>query len=224
MKHLIYSFPNDGMHGLDLGVGGKLLRLMLKQKKIDSVAVNLSIDATTPYIPSDFPRKQRRTDYADQYKASELRFFSLYSGIVILKNNCDPDVYYNFLTFFVAYRLMSGKKGKIEDGALESADKLAQTFVDDFASLYGAEHVSFNIHAFLHFPTLVQLHGPIHSFSCYKYENFYMSLRSWVRKPSDYLPQLYTRWYQTGGVAKKKQKGNRFGSFKLSNNRKDSCF
>lgn len=223
VKDLIYSFPTDGMHGIDLGTGGKLLRLMIDKKKIDKVTVNLSIDAMTPYIPSDFPRKQRRLEFIDHYKASELRFFSLYSGIVILKNSCDPDIYYNFLTFSVAYRLMSGKKGIIENGALESADQLVQMFVTEFATLYGPENVSFNIHAFLHFPLLANIHGPIHSFSCYKYENYYMLLRSWIRKPSDYFLQIYTRWSQSKGIAKKKEELDHFGSFKLSNNQKDSC-
>lgn len=211
------------MHGIDLGTGGKLLRLMIEMKKIDTVAANLMIDAIISYVPTDFPRKPRRLEFLEHYKASELRFFSLYSGMVILKKTCDPEFYKHFLKFSISYRLMSGKKGIIEEGALESADKLAQIFVKQFAELYGPHNVSFNIHLFLHFAALVHIHGPIHNFSCYKYENYYMLLRSWIRKPSDYFSQIFTRWSQTKGIVKKKGNSKDFNSYKLNSNRKDCC-
>lgn len=223
VKDLVYSFPTDLMHALDSGSTGKTLRLLIETRKINVTSANLLIDAMTPYIPSDFPRKMRRLDDFEHYKAIELRYFGAYCGPVIMKQCCNNETYKHFLDYFVAYRIMMGKNGKVDKEMLKLAETLIQRFVEEFARLYGEQHVSWNIHALLHVPKLVSIYGPIDKITCYKFENYYMMMRRWIRKPSDIFQQIFSRWKQTRGIAKAKSDTNKFGTFNYNHNRKDSC-
>lgn len=223
VEDLIYSFPTDLMHCLDSGSSGKTLRLIMVLKKINVTAANIMIDSMSKYIPSDFSRKLRRLDDFEHYKAVELRYFGAYCGPVILKECCDEATYEHFLDYFVAYRIMMGKNGKVDKKLLELADKLMQRFVERFARIYGEHNVSWNIHALLHIPKLVSIYGPIDRLTCYKFENYYMMMRQWIRKPSDIFQQIFSRWKQTRGTAKPKSETNKFEFFQLNNNRRDSC-
>lgn len=223
VKDLVFSFPTDLMHCFDAGVTGKILRLLIDSKKINVTMANLLIDAMSPYIPSDFPRKMRRFDDLEHYKAVELRFFGAYCGLVIIKLCCDNEIYENFLDYFVAYRILMGKNGVVNENWLSLAQTLIERFVQGFARIYGEQHVSWNIHAMLHVTKLVSIHGPIDQLTCYKFENYYMLMRRWIRKPFHIFQQLFSRWKQTRGVARTKSNTNKFGTYMMKHNRKDSC-
>lgn len=78
------------------------------------------------------------------------------------------------------------------------ADKLLQNFNETFTILYGEENVSFNVHAFLHLVNDVLKHGPLDSFSVFRFENFLQKIKNLIRRPQDTLSQLHRRYTEIG--------------------------
>lgn len=88
---MVSQIPLDYMHLVCLGVTKRLLQIWLRGNK----HVRLSMDniqkisghliLIKPCIPFEFARKPRSLNDIDQWKATELRQFLLYTGIVIMK-------------------------------------------------------------------------------------------------------------------------------------------
>ena len=90
MRRLLISGP------LSVRIGRR------KQMKISSVLTGLQ-----KAIPAEFARKPRSLSELARWKATELRQFLLYTGIVVLKNNVHESIYKNFLLLSVAIRILS---------------------------------------------------------------------------------------------------------------------
>lgn len=223
--HMVMSFPGDVMHVLDLGVTDFCLETLIDTHKIDLDRAEEFVKNIRPFIPSDFPRKFRSISEIKRFKASEFRFFALYCGIPFLKYCCKDDAAINhFSLLSVAYRLLMGKNGKVDELSLRRSRQLLEKFVAQFPEIYGREFVSFNVHALLHLPDFVEKFGPVDGFSCYKYENYYQMLRKWIRKPSNYFIQILRRWVQTeGGVKLKDGNESKGNVFIISSSKKDCC-
>jgi len=59
--------------------------------------ISKNILALRPYVPSEFSRKPRVLEDIDYWKATELRFFLLYSGQVVLKGKLKKSFYKHFM-------------------------------------------------------------------------------------------------------------------------------
>lgn len=220
---MIWSFSFDCMHGLDLGVMNRLLQMMIDKKFINMKKAAEIISVIKPYIPSDFARRPRPFEVLKFFKASELRLFALYLGIVVIRECVsDERIYSNFLKFSIAYRLLVAEE--ISADNLNLADNLIQEFVQGISDIYGPHNVTPYIHGMLHLPEFARRYGKVDNFSAYKFENYYQMIRQWVRKGSDYCHQIYSRWMQNSGVAQADPNSkNKFGSRVLRNNQKDAC-
>lgn len=221
---MIWNFPIDSMHCLDLGITKKILELLIKGKHIDTKVTDSIITLMKKFVPREFARRPRQLNKIKKFKASEFRQFALYLLLVILRLCGLVDVYYeHFMKFFVAYRLILGENGVVSPANLAKAQELFEKFVADFENLYGANNITPNVHAALHLCKIVEKFGPINEYSAYKFENYYQLLRKWIRKPEDLEKQVYNRWYQNKGLIKTRQESNKFGSTVLNKKPKDSC-
>lgn len=61
------------------------------------------------------------------------------------------------------------------------AQRCLFTFVKDIESLYGIEHVSFNVHLLSHLAQSVLINGPLWTHSAFIYENFHQELKKFVK-------------------------------------------
>lgn len=223
--NMVLQFPIDVMHSLDLGVMLKLLELLIRLKKLNVESADKLLEEMKSLMPSDFSRRPRSLNMLSDFKANELRQIAVYLGLVIVKEFCsDQPKIQNFLQFFVAYRLVLGENGMVNQENRRLSFVLFSNFVRTFKEQYGEANLSFNVHSCLHVPECVDVHGPADQFSAYMFENFYQMLRKWIRKPSHYFEQIHSRWSETGGAALKKMDQNREFEFcKISDNKKDSC-
>lgn len=227
VDNLVWKFPLDCMHLVDLGVMGKLLKIWMSDHDFSKELANQFLENVYPYIPSDFTRKPRSLDEYDNFKATELRQFVLYIGIPMLKKCCsNTDKIRNFIQLSIGYRLLMGRNGIVTNDDCAYAKTLLEDFVEGFANLYGAEHVSFNIHGLLHLHQMVTLYGPLSTYTAYDFENFYQLVRKWVRKGGHYFEQIFRRWKQTGGkvVRRQTKSKKKIGAHIIAVNKKDSCF
>lgn len=221
---MVMDFPGDAMHAIDSGVIRLVIFRLLKLNMIQESEADALIEKVKPLMPSEFPRKIRLLKYRQKFKATEFKFYGLYFGaLFFIKCVQSQEVQDHFMLLFVAYRLLMGDGKTVAEADVNQAEIYLQQFVRDFPQIYGGEYVGFNVHMLLHFPAYVRRFGPLSKFSCYQYENFYMLLSRWVRKPSNVFVQVSRRWVQTSGSVRLKPKTNStFDTIHISGNKKDS--
>jgi hypothetical protein len=247
---MVSQFVLDTMHLLDLGIGKRVFKAIYrgrchdgsKMSAEDQVNFNLLMKALSALTPLDFGRVTRTFEDLAQFKATEFRQLLLYTGIVLLKDFVNADVYYHFLMLFCGYRLISHPVKARENAA--TARILFQKYVKNFPKVYGAHKVSFNVHNLIHLCDYVELYGSVDSFSAYAFENYMQELKAVVRKPQYILQQIYNRFsiisetndaVNDSGLCdpmkdtepfpgcNRSFKGYKFDQFELMNNEADSC-
>lgn len=99
-------------------------------------------------VPQDFQRTTRSLADLTRWKATEFRFFSLYSSPVVLKNILSEELYKRFLLLHAACRMLSS-----DDLALKfhgQAKVCLRKFVSLFNRYYGTESYVLNLHSLIH--------------------------------------------------------------------------
>lgn len=193
---MVSMFVIDPMHLVDLGLSKKFLLLMIeknlfKLKKTEISDISQSFVDLGKYVPLEFVRKPRPFSELRRYKATELRFFLLYAGIVLLKDILSDEKYYHFLLLSCGIRILSDESLYHQNNI--TADLLLKEYVKLYPNIFGRHFVSSNVHNLVHLSKCVEDFGCLYSFSGYKFENFLQTLKSYVRKPTDILQQLYNR-------------------------------
>ena len=110
---MVTMFPSDYMHLCCLGVTRKLVYIWMRGKSLKTrlgsntiKEISVKLDQLSPYTPTEFSRKHRALSEIDRWKATELRYFMLYAGPVVLNNTIPIEMYNNFLLFSVAMHLL----------------------------------------------------------------------------------------------------------------------
>jgi hypothetical protein len=196
---MVSQFPLDAMHQFDLGVGKRILTEMysghpygFKMPPQIQLNLNIRIKALSALAPKEFGRNPRSFTDLGLWKAAEFRQVLLYTGIVLLKDFVNADLYFHFLQLFCGYRLISHPT----DASLNvpAAKILLDDFVTNYPAMYGENKVSFNVHNLLHITDYVSLYGCVDSFSAYPYENYLQEMKKVVHKPQLILQQIYNRF------------------------------
>ncbi|KAJ8685185.1 hypothetical protein QAD02_020978 [Eretmocerus hayati] len=196
---LVSGVVLDAMHLVFIGVMKKILLIIMFVTSIYKLpsrtitAISEWLKKIREYIPSEFARKVRALKHVKFYKATELRQFLLYSGIVALRGLVHPDVYVNYLTLHVAISMLSHPHLSKDETYLDYTKKLLQRFVSHFENLYGAKYVPFNVHGLLHLVNDVRKYGHLENFSAFRFENFIGKLKKLIRKGNQPLQQIIRR-------------------------------
>lgn len=197
--NLVSNVVLDYMHVVCLGVTKKLFNLWITgnnyykfgQETIRRISDRLE-NSMNMCTSLEFPRKPRSLQNLKYYKATEFRQLLLYTGPIVLQGLIDNDIYLNFLVLHVPIRILCTENTSEE--MINYADKLLKNFNETFTILYGEENVSFNVHALLHLANDVRRHGPLDSFSVFRFENFLQKIKNLIRKPEQVLSQLHRRY------------------------------
>ncbi|XP_067204150.1 uncharacterized protein [Linepithema humile] len=214
----------DYMHLVCLGVMRKLIFLWLRgplNTRLSSLTVQQISDkllTLKEYTPSDFPRKPRSLEFIKLWKATEFRQFLLYSGPIILKNILNKNVYENFLTLHIAIRILASTEHSKNPQLLEYAEKLLNTFVQSFTTIYGVKYVSHNVHNLLHLTSDVKRFGALDGFSAFQFESYIFQLKKLVRKGDKPLQQITKRLYELNVISQVEIRNKKFF---LKKNHKD---
>lgn len=198
---MVRDLPLDPMHLLYLGVMRKILYYLIGRgnrrypkitlsvgvvKRIDSFLIKLR-----NYISRlDFARKPRSTGEFPRWKATELREFLHYIGVVVFKQYLSVEYYTHFLLLHVAVKLLSQDNITVDDR--QYADELLNCFVTNCESFYGKSFVTYNVHSLLHLVDDVSRFGALDRFSAFRFENFYGHMKHYLKK-NDLPLQQYVR-------------------------------
>lgn len=190
--------PYEYMHLVALGVTRKLLYIWISMKKSPArlprnliEKLNKRLQQVSKYTPCEFSRKPRSVLELDHWKATELRQFLIYSGPVVLKDILPLDQYQNFICLSVAIRLLLGQN--THKTYNDYAHSLLVHFVKCFGMLYGEKYMSYNIHGLVHVASDAIKHGPLDSYSGFKFENHLQKIKCMVRSPFQALQQVHNR-------------------------------
>lgn len=113
---VVQLFSMDYMNLVCLGVMRKLIHIWMgntkgpKNVRIPSWKINQISNALhgikKNHITKDFSRKPRALVEINRWKATELRQFLLYTGIIVLKNVLSDGCYQNFLVLCISMRIL----------------------------------------------------------------------------------------------------------------------
>jgi len=126
-----------------------------------------------------------------RFKATEFRFFILYSGPIITYNILDSVKYDHFIQLHIAITIFSS--APLIKSYLYVAEESIRQFVCKASKIYGEDFVVYNIHSLLHLCTDVQIYGPLDRYSCFPFENYLQSLKRRIRSKRLPLEQVYNR-------------------------------
>lgn len=177
--------------------GERRVRLSKKQQKELSRRLLLLKNC----IPVEFQRKPRSLKYAAKWKATELRFFLLYCGRLVLQNLLAPDYYKHFLLFHVAFRILCSDKYKTE---VHLAKSYLLKFFKAMPFLYGKQSLIMNIHNMLHVADdVINMQCNLSRVNAFPFENALGKLRKYVRTPNKPLAQVCRRLQVTKNFQKR---------------------
>lgn len=194
---MVMNLPYDPMHLLYLGVMKRLLTFwdIGPRRTRFSATMKSSLSDVlikfVAYFPTEFARKPRSLEYLKYFKATEFRYFLLYTGCVALKDFCSSDMYFHFLTLHCAAVILSDDNMFLSQN--DRANDCLRDFVDKCRTIYGKRMMSYNIHALLHLAGDCLRYGPLDKFSAFKYENALKGLKSKVRGGNLPIEQLEKR-------------------------------
>lgn len=163
--------------------------MKLKSSKVNEINRQLLLIAEC--IPKEFIRKSRSLNEIKRWKATKFRFFLLYAGPVVLKENIEKDRYINFLCLHIAVTIFSNEE-YIQKYA-DYAHLLLTYFVQNFGKLYGKENISHNVHGLIHVYDDIQIFGNFSRYSAFPFESFLQSLKKLPRKHEKPLQQIVKR-------------------------------
>ena len=166
---IISLFPLDPMHMVDLGVVKRfvvMLKSGAKGNRLNNqqmIALNSAMNHANQHFPSDFTRKRKNLELVAFWKAVEYKSFAMYSGPVVLKDECifSKEKYEHFLSLRVALRLLSAPDIKDRPDDLNFAEELLLFYAHKFGELYGMHHLVYNMHSLNHLAEDVRVHGPL---------------------------------------------------------------
>ena len=122
------------MHLVCLGVVRRILNYSKKGTCGKVLANNINeismlLLSLNGHMSSEFVRHPRCLKYLDRWKATELRQFLLYSGLVVLGNILSDDVYQHFLVLSMTLTILLQSDVEIRSHYLEYSQQLIQQFV-----------------------------------------------------------------------------------------------
>ena len=171
----VTGFNPEYMHSVLLGVVRQFVNLWFDSSSFDK---EFSLRKQLPQIdnvivsmkpPSEIKRLPRSLTARKFWKASEWRTFLLFYSIVALKSFMAAKFYNHWLLLsFAIYHLMTKPVRRCD---LVACDLAVHNFVLMIPSLYGAEHVSFNVHLLTHLVKSVEQWGPLWASSAFVFED-----------------------------------------------------
>jgi hypothetical protein len=206
---LVDDVVTDGMHA----EGGLVKRILLallegskcflrndkrRKRVLGEVSTSLISSRLTnlqKYCPTEFARKPRSLEYIRQYKTTEFRQILLYTGVVILKKYLPEKNFENFATLCVIMRILNSDDIKPSNVMCTYVEDLIKCFLTDVAKLYGDPFVTHTVHILLHLPRdWLRFGAPVHTFSCYSFENFNFHLVNNIRSGNKPVHQMINRY------------------------------
>ena len=172
-------------------------------------------------LPSEFVRQPRSLTHLDRWKATELRSFLLYTGIVALKGVIDVSVYKHFLSLCIAIRLLCESNACKRRESIDAASRLLDYYVNNAFLHYGLCFCTYNVHNLLHIVDDVTYYdSALDDISALEFENYLQKLKKLVHGKHNPLVQVCKRLEEENQLVVLQENKN----YKVGVSDKDSWF
>ena len=206
---MIKGFPVEPMHNLFLGTMRRLLHYWVDKPGTSMYRIpprfKLKISGKNlllgKYLRGLFSREQQELHVYKNWKATELRSFLLYTGVLSLKGLINDQIYNHFLLLHSAVTILSSHRYCFTNW--KEAEKLLKRFVSQAAQIYGSGFIFYNIHTLQHLPYFVSLYGPIDAFWAFPFENNLNCIKKLRRTPYKPHQQICKRLMEKSLIAAK---------------------
>ncbi|XP_072170541.1 uncharacterized protein [Diadema setosum] len=172
--NIITGFVADYMHCALLGVTRQFVRLWHDSAYHDRqwYLGNKTQDFDNKLLSTKPPRELRRAPRSiltkTYWKATEWKSFLLYYSPFVLGGLLPLKYLKHWCLLVFAIHILL--QAKVSRGTLDSAELALKKFVIGVESLYGKEHISFNIHLLTHLADNVRNWGPLWAASAFSFE------------------------------------------------------
>ncbi|KAJ7983894.1 hypothetical protein DPEC_G00370020 [Dallia pectoralis] len=170
---MVSQFPHHYMPLVCLGVDllfGSSGPLRCRRLGLDMQEISQKLVSLKTFVPVEFARKPRSLAERLRWKATELRQFLLYIGLLVLRAVLPEEIYNNFMLLSVAISILANPR--LCSALNGFAKMLLVSFVEHFSKLYGPELVVYNIHGLIHLSDDVNIHGHLDVISGFPFENY----------------------------------------------------
>lgn len=187
----------DYMHNVCLGVMKRMLQFWLRGpktvrlNKVDIDIISSELINLKKTFPAEFSRLPRSLEEVEFWKATEYRSFLLYTGPIVLKGRLKKKFYEHFITIHTAICLLASNDTCLTFN--DMATTLIRKFVNDYSILHGDEFITYNVHSLIHLSNFVKHHGPLDSFSAFKFENYLQFVKKSLKNAKFPLQDIYNR-------------------------------
>lgn len=196
---MVTQFPLDYLHCVCLGVVKKLLgmwlrgnlRARLQSSDVQKISNRLVLISQTQ--PSEFQRKCRKLSDFHHFKGAEFRSLILYILPVVTKDILPIDQYEHILLLNCALIILIDEQLCKNKKYLDIAQRLLEEFVTMFSTIYGSEHLVYNVHSLLHIVDDVRLWGSLDNYSAFPFESYMFQLKRMIKKNNQSLAQVCNR-------------------------------
>ncbi len=193
----IKSFVLDYMHLVCLGVVKRMLVFLKQGPNICRISprqraeISENLMNIMGCMPSDFARQPRSLSELDRYKATELLQFLLYTGVVVLKDVLDQEVYEHFLELSVAMSMLLESDDDKREYNLPYARQLLDHFVNCCEHFYGETFTVYNVHNIKHISDdVAKFQCSLNVISAFEFENHLQSLKKLVKNSTNPIVQV----------------------------------
>nr|XP_047123551.1 uncharacterized protein LOC124805780 isoform X1 [Hydra vulgaris] len=207
---LVKQFPLDYMHLVCLGAVRRILYYFKgsypriysgRLSAANLIKISNRLSQIKGKLPSEFVRQPRELTEVNRWKATELRTFLLYTGIVVLKNVLNPKTYKHFLSLVLAIRMLCEENINLRQTYLNSARELINYFVTNAHEHYGNTFTVYCIHNLKHLPDDVEYFQlPLDAYSCFRFENYLQTIKRLVRGKKNPLKEIIKRLDELKGT------------------------
>lgn len=147
------------------------------------------------HIPVEFARKPVGLEQLGKWKGTQLRFFLLYAGCVVMKDVVDDTLYKLFLMLQIAIMIFSVQTFIDDENYFLFAKDLITQFVilSSSKGVFEEKFCVYNVHGLLHLPEDVKRYGKISSISAFPFESYLGIFKQMLRSPTKPTQQLLRR-------------------------------
>ena len=197
---LVSKFVIDFMHLICLGIMKKLLLYWLTDKRykmsnFSKTLLSQRLKNLIPEIPDEFTRKPRSVTYVSMWKATELRFFILYCGPIVLKNILKKEHYQHFLILHSACRILFDDELAVTKN--EQAKNYLKVFVDTAPDYYDLDVLTLNTHNLSHLADDAKnMNCSLNHINAFPFESFLGELKNLLRSGNRPLAQVCRRLHE----------------------------
>jgi hypothetical protein len=222
---VVNDMPFDYMHVVCLGVVKRLLNTWLigplpsrlPSRLVEQLSSRLL--SLRGHLPCEFARQPRTLGELGRWKATELRQFLLYSGVLVLDgilNEINSKMYPNFLLLHTGIQILC-RPSILSSSTIQFAHECLVNFIQTAKDIYGEQMIVYNVHCLSHLSADVARMGCLDSYSCFPFENYMSTLKRFVRSPNNPLAQVVSRLQEKAVYGKEELSNNRKKGFMVRN-------